>query len=96
LQITAAGFDQGGDPVSITPTWSATGGTITSAGVYTAGSQTGSFTVTASDQGISQSVPVQVLPSKTVPAWIYGIGLAIASLLGYAAWYALERGGHAR
>jgi len=90
LQISAAGFDRSGKSVPITPVWSATGGTITSDGKYTAGSQIGSFTVTASDQGISQSAPVQVLPSKTVPAWIYGIGLAIISLLGYVTWYALK------
>lgn len=43
--FTAAGKDAGGNPVTITPTWSvvASGGTISAAGLFTAGTAAGSF-----------------------------------------------------
>jgi hypothetical protein len=59
-QFSAKGYDRYNIEVPITPTWAATGGTITSNGLYTAGNLPGNFSVTASDQGISQSSPVAI------------------------------------
>jgi hypothetical protein len=47
--FAACGLDQYGEPVDVNVTWSATGGTITKAGFYTAGSDTGTFYVIAQD-----------------------------------------------
>ncbi|HZU98083.1 MAG TPA: Ig-like domain-containing protein, partial [Planctomycetota bacterium] len=65
--FTAQGKDQNGNNMSATFTWSATGGTITQAGVYTAGSQTGSFTVTATSGSVSGSASVTVTSSSGPP-----------------------------
>jgi hypothetical protein len=49
-------------------TWSATGGTISAAGLYTAGSTTGSFSVTATsvqDSSKSASAPVNIVARST-------------------------------
>jgi len=47
ILFTAKGYDQNGDEVPITPIWSASGGTITQGGEYTADT-VGDFIVTAS------------------------------------------------
>jgi len=64
-QFTAVGRDAGGNAVPITPTWSvvAAGGTITSAGLFTAGALPGTFvnTVKATSGGISGLATVTVL-----------------------------------
>ncbi len=59
-QFSASGYDTDGIEVAISPTWSATGGTITPNGLYTAGSQPGSFIATATAEGISKSAPVTI------------------------------------
>jgi hypothetical protein len=59
-QYTAVGKDQFGNVMAITPTWSATGGTISTSGLYTAGATTGIFSVTAQSGTISGSVPVTI------------------------------------
>ncbi|HET9708229.1 MAG TPA: Ig-like domain-containing protein [Gemmatimonadales bacterium] len=46
-QFYAYGRTDAGDSVPITVTWAATGGTITSSGLFTAGSGTGDYTVSA-------------------------------------------------
>ena len=48
-QFTAQGYDSFGSPVSFQPLWSATGGTISQAGVYTAGEQAGTYLISAED-----------------------------------------------
>jgi plastocyanin len=48
--FNAQGFDQNGNEIPITPNWSASGGTITEGGQYTA-TEPGDFTVTASVEG---------------------------------------------
>ncbi len=58
-QFTAQGFDQFGNPYTITPTWSADGGSINGSGLYT-GSAAGSFTVTASQGGVSGTASITV------------------------------------
>ena len=58
-QFIAKGYDNNGDEVSIKPTWAATGGIITSTGLYTALDQ-GEFTITSSSKGISDTAKVYV------------------------------------
>ena len=60
--FSAAAVDQFGTAISGTPTvtWTATGGTITSGGVYTAGGTAGTFSVTASSPTGSGSATVVV------------------------------------
>ena len=50
-QFIAKGYDAEGNEISITPGWSATGGTITTDGRYTAGDRPGIFIVIASVSG---------------------------------------------
>ena len=50
-QFQVAGVDAQGDPVTPDVDWYASGGTITSGGLYTAGSTAGSFRVIAVQQG---------------------------------------------
>ncbi|MBN1510376.1 MAG: right-handed parallel beta-helix repeat-containing protein, partial [Phycisphaerae bacterium] len=52
-QFTAVGFDQNGDSIAIDPTWSASGGTISGSGLFTAGVIPGNYVITAEDGGIS-------------------------------------------
>ena len=55
------------DSATSSITWSATGGSISSGGLYTAGSSTGTFTVTAIDSnGNKTSVPMVIAPVHTV------------------------------
>jgi hypothetical protein len=57
------GNDQFGLPMAqaVTPTWSATGGTITSTGVFTAGNQVGGATVTARVGTLVSSASIQII-----------------------------------
>ncbi|MDB4874002.1 MAG: hypothetical protein JWM41_448 [Gemmatimonadetes bacterium] len=65
-QYVAVGKDAGGNVVPFTPTWSvvANGGTISAAGLFTAGSVAGTFanTVQASSLGIKGTATVTVTP----------------------------------
>ena len=55
------------DSASSSVTWSATGGTISNTGLYTAGSTTGTFAVTAKDSaGNITTVPIVIAPTHTV------------------------------
>jgi Big-like domain-containing protein len=49
----AYGRLNGGDSVAVTVTWSATGGSISSAGLYTAGPTPGAYTVTATRRSLN-------------------------------------------
>ena len=64
-QFTAYGRLQSGDSVSVPVTFSATGGTITPAGVYTAGQVAGRFLVIAIDQSgtLADTSTVTVTPT---------------------------------
>ncbi len=68
--FTASGFNQFGFLFDFAPQWSATGGTIDDTGFFSAGSEIGSFTVTASDtsgQVIAQAaVRIAALPQQIV------------------------------
>ncbi|HSW30240.1 MAG TPA: ice-binding family protein [Longimicrobiales bacterium] len=65
-QYTAVGKDAGGNTVAISPTWSVSGGSgsISGAGLFTAGSVPGTFanTVMATSGGISGHATVTVIP----------------------------------
>jgi hypothetical protein len=66
VTFSATGTDANGNAVSFTPSWTETGdGTITNAGVYTAGQTAGSFTVTASSGSIQGSATVNVSAPQT-------------------------------
>lgn len=58
-QFVAEGFDQFGAPFAISPTWSASGGSINSSGLYT-GTTNGNFTITATQGTISGDATVVV------------------------------------
>ncbi|MEW5742707.1 MAG: right-handed parallel beta-helix repeat-containing protein [Myxococcota bacterium] len=68
--FSAAGRDGSGNPVAVTPTWSVVsgGGAITSAGVFTAGSTTGTFanTVRAEANGLTAFATVTVTAGALV------------------------------
>lgn len=95
----AEGVDQVGNPMQVNPAWSATGGTIDASGVYVAGSTLGSFSVTATDSGVSGQASVSISDASDV--WPTGgwetatpaeVGLD-EQLLAQARDYALSEGG---
>ena len=59
----ASAFDQFNNAIA-SPTWSAIGGTITSAGLYTAGNAGGNFSITATSNGTSLSANLTVLSTS--------------------------------
>lgn len=67
-QFSAQGYDQNGNTMSATYTWSASGGSINSSGLYTGGA-TGTFTVTATSGTKSGTAQITVNASNswTVP-----------------------------
>jgi beta-glucanase (GH16 family) len=66
VQFTAQGKDASGNTVNITPTWSVTGGgTITSAGLFTASTAGGPYTVKATSGSIVGSAAVTVSANAT-------------------------------
>jgi hypothetical protein len=60
LQFTAAGLDQYGDPISVNPSWTTSGGSIDSSGLYTASTTAGTYTVLASDGTVNGQATVNV------------------------------------
>jgi uncharacterized protein YjdB len=56
--FAAYGRLNGGDSVAVTVTWAATGGSISPAGLYTAGPTPGAYTVTATGRGFSATATV--------------------------------------
>src|SRR5687767_2309432 len=48
--------------------WTATGGSISATGLYTAGFTAGSFTVTARTSGAAVTVAVEIAPNAPMPA----------------------------
>lgn len=63
-QFTAQTKDASGNVVSAPVAWSATGGTVTTFGLYTAGTTAGQFAVTASADGASGSATVTIAPAQ--------------------------------
>lgn len=66
-QFSAVGRTSTGTTTSVSVTWSATGGTITTGGLYTAGSTTGSFRVIAVRQGSSMADTSSVTITTPAP-----------------------------
>ena len=64
-QFTATGHFSGGGTGSVTVTWSATGGTISTGGLYTAGATVGPYVVTATVTGgsIAGTAAVTITPA---------------------------------
>ncbi len=59
-QFSAQGYDQNNNAMDATYNWTATGGTVSSAGLYTAGDVAGDFVVTASSGTISGAASVTI------------------------------------
>jgi hypothetical protein len=68
VQFSATGTYSDGTSKAITPAYSATGGTITTSGLYTAGSTAGTFRVIASSGGRADTAAVSVTASSTPPS----------------------------
>jgi hypothetical protein len=66
--FVVAAVDRSGRPVSVTLVWSATGGTITAAGLYTAGSFPGTYRVIAMASGSSLADTATVTVGNVAPA----------------------------
>jgi hypothetical protein len=69
--FVASGEDQYGEPMAVSPVWSASGGTIDAAGSYTAGSVNGSYTVTASEGLVNGQAAVSIAPDTGLPKQSY-------------------------
>jgi len=67
VQFTARGMDAKGNDIPITPSWSASGGSITQTGLYTP-TKTGTYTIYAVQSGITgtATVIVKVGPLSTI------------------------------
>ncbi|MDP9159105.1 MAG: Ig-like domain-containing protein [Acidobacteriota bacterium] len=76
------------DNAGLSYTWSATGGTITSAGLYTAGVTAGNFSVTATDtNGSAASAIVTIAAANSVIIQTPGGGTTVSSPLHVQAVY---------
>jgi hypothetical protein len=64
-QFAAYGLNSVGDSVAVAVTFGATGGSITSSGLYTAGSTAGAYRVVAQASGLSDTAVVNVTPPPT-------------------------------
>jgi len=72
LQFNASALDQFGNPINTSFNWSASSGSITSNGLFTANGD-GNITITASSNGINGTTSISVLPLPTgtaIPALI--------------------------
>jgi hypothetical protein len=71
-QFTAAGIATDGSPIAVVIDWAATGGTITSTGVYSAAGTAGTYLVIAQDGPTGKAdtsvVALTALPPPTSPA----------------------------
>ncbi len=76
-QFAAYGRLNVGDSVAVAVNWSATGGSISAGGLYTAGSTTGAYAVTAKSTGISSTATVTV---ASAPVATVSIAPSSASL----------------
>ncbi|OLD40215.1 MAG: hypothetical protein AUI57_00425, partial [Candidatus Rokubacteria bacterium 13_1_40CM_2_68_8] len=80
-QFAAYGRRSAGDSVDLSVTWSATGGTISSSGLYTAGPTPGGYVVNASADGLSGTAVVTAssIPVDTVIVTPDSVNLALGS-----------------
>ncbi|MEQ8469797.1 MAG: DUF5010 C-terminal domain-containing protein [Marinoscillum sp.] len=63
-QFSAQGFDQNNNPISTTFTWTATGGSINSSGLYS-GTSAGNFTITATSGSVNGTANITVTAVST-------------------------------
>src|SRR6266516_3245545 len=66
-QFLAYGRTQAGDSVAVVVSWSASGGTITSGGLYAADTNAGTYQVTATAQ-VAATAPAAATPTNTRPS----------------------------
>jgi hypothetical protein len=66
LQLTPSATWSNGSRVLPPLTWSATGGAVSSSGVYTAGSSLGTYLIVVSGGGLADTARVNVTPSSTL------------------------------
>ncbi len=82
-QFTATGHFTGGGTGSVTVDWTATGGTVNSSGLYTAGTTAGDFVVTATEHGGSiagtAAVTLSVAPPTLTSITVAPTPVTIAS-----------------
>jgi uncharacterized protein YjdB len=79
-----------GSEAAVTPTWSATGGTISGAGVYSAGPTEGSFRVVATYESAFAdtaivSVQQAIVPVATVTVWPATVTMEVGGTIGLTA-----------
>jgi hypothetical protein len=82
-KFAAYGRNSVGDSVAVTVTYAATGGTISSTGLYTAGSTGGTFRVVAAASGISDTSVVSVTAPLPAPSTGTGLPFGPYRLLNY-------------
>jgi hypothetical protein len=78
-QFKAYGLTWGGDSVAVSVAFAATGGTITSGGLYTAGQSAGSYRVIANASGVADTAPVAVTSNLAVTSVPYGASFSWAT-----------------
>ena len=66
-QFATVGQLSSGGTTTVTPTYTATGGTISGSGLYTAGSTAGTFRVIASASGFADTSAITITPVTTPP-----------------------------
>ncbi len=80
-QFTAQGKDQAGNAFATTPTWSVSGGgTISSSGLFTAGTAGGPFTVTATSGTVKGTASVTVTTATVSPNLALNKRVRVSSL----------------
>jgi hypothetical protein len=87
-QFTVAGWDQSGRPMAVQPTWTASSGTVTAAGLFTPSATAGKVTITAASGSIRGKATVTVFntaPSvatkaSATPKSVTGVTAALAVL----------------
>jgi hypothetical protein len=78
VRLTATGYDSSGNPVPVSPTWSASAGSVDASGWYSPG-PTGLHTVTASLASLSAQATVTVTPGKLASLAVSPSGATILS-----------------
>jgi hypothetical protein len=66
-QFTATGKDQYGNVMAFTPTWNATGGNISTSGLYTAGTALGTFSVSAQSGAVVSNAAAVTIINTPIP-----------------------------
>jgi hypothetical protein len=67
-QFKPYGLNSAGDSVAVTASFTATGGTVTSGGLYTAGQTAGTYRVIATSNGLADTAAVSLAVASAAPA----------------------------